>query len=143
MARGKKAKTGKGNKGQNRALGTAYLEKQLNKPEVLQTASGLLYEVLREIDAAKPYADSKVKVHYRVGLVNGKIFSDTYKKDAPRTYQLNEIIDGLSEGLQLMGVGSKYRLIIPPDLAWGSKGSGSEIGPDAVIIWTVELVNIL
>ncbi len=143
MARGeaKGKKKGKGSKGQNRAAGDAYLEKQLQKPNNSRTESGLIYEILKSGDERRPDAQATVKLHYRVGLVNGKVFSDTYQRDEARQYKLDEVIDGLAEGLQLIGVGGKIRLVIPPDLAWGAKGSGSEIGPNAVIIWTAELLD--
>lgn len=143
MARGerKSKKSGKGSKGQNRSAGEAYLAKQRQKPEMQETESGLLYEIIKPGDDRKPDVQAEVKLHYRVGLVNGKVFSDTYQRDEPRKYVLSEVIDGLAEGLQLIGVGGKIKLVIPPDLAWGSKGSGSEIGPDAVIIWTAELLH--
>lgn len=143
MARGEKRskKTGKGSKGQNRAAGEAYLAKQRQKAEISETDSGLLYQIIEAGDERRPDLQAEVKLHYRVGLVNGKVFSDTYQRDEPRRYKLKEVIDGLAEGIQLIGIGGKIKLIIPPDLAWGSKGSGSEIGPDAVIIWTAELLD--
>lgn len=134
-------KTGKGSKGQNRAAGQAYLDKHAKRNDVQISDSGLQYEVLDSGDQRRPDASAQVRLHYRVGLVNGKIFSDTYQRDEPRVYHLPEVIDGLSEGLQLIGCGGKIRLVIPPELAWGSRGSGSAIGPDAVIIWTAELLD--
>ncbi len=142
MARGGKTKgRGKGSKGQNRSSGEAYLAKNKQKPDVQVLESGLQIEIIRPGDERKPDLQATVRLNYRVGLVNGKVFSDTYQRNEPREYKLEEVIDGLSEGVQQIGIGGKARLVIPSDLAWGSKGIGEEIGPDAVIIWTVELLE--
>ena len=142
MPREKKSKgRGKGSKGQNRAAGDAFLEKNAAKAEVTVTDSGLQVEIITPGDERRPDPQANVRLHYRVGLVNGKVFSDTYQRDEMRTYHLPEVIDGLSEGVQHIGVGGKVRLVIPPDLAWGAKGIGEHVGPNAVIIWTAELID--
>ncbi len=142
MARGnnKKKKQG-GSQGQNRKNSDNYLEKYCKKDGVLQTESGLLYEIIHEGEGDIPDVAATVTVHQRAMLVGGKILDDTYKENAPMEFRLKDVIDGYSEGLQMMRVGSRYKFVIPPELAWGKKGSGGRIGPNAVVIFDVHLLS--
>ncbi|MEQ9188705.1 MAG: FKBP-type peptidyl-prolyl cis-trans isomerase [Cryomorphaceae bacterium] len=122
--------------------GLAYLEKNAKRPEVKTTESGLQYEVLSEGSGAKPQATSKVTVHYEGRLLDGSVFDSSYKRGQPATFGLNQVIKGWTEGLQLMTPGSKYRLYIPSDLAYGEKGAGQMIGPGETLIFDVELLKV-
>lgn len=126
----------------NEAEGEAYLQKNAKKKGVVTTASGLQYEVLKEGNGPKPKATDRVKVHYRGTLVDGTEFDSSYKRGSPATFAANRVIAGWTEALQLMNVGSKYRLVIPPKLAYGERGAGGRIGPNATLIFEVELLGI-
>ncbi len=132
-----------GNKGQNRSQSENFLTKNRKKEGVQTTASGLQYSVLEAVDGPKPYAHDRVRVDQRAWLIGGKILDDTYREGVPLEFDLNEVIEGYQEGLMLMGVGSKYRLYVPPELGWGEKGSGGRIGPNTVVIFEVRLLKIL
>ncbi|MBF0620700.1 MAG: FKBP-type peptidyl-prolyl cis-trans isomerase [Magnetococcales bacterium] len=122
---------------------TMALEENAKKEGVTVTDSGLQYEVLIEGDGAKPKATDTVKVHYAGTLTDGKEFDSSYKRGQPISFPLNRVIAGWTEGLQLMSVGSKYRLTIPGDLAYGSSGvPQAGIGPNATLIFDVELLGI-
>lgn len=112
------------------------------RDSVIVTESGLQYEVLMQADGAKPSADSIVTVHYAGTLTNGIEFDSSYARGEPETFQLNRTIEGWIEGLQLMSVGSKYRFILPPELAYGDNGRGAVIGPGAALIFIVELLEV-
>src|SRR3954466_7091098 len=106
------------------------------------TASGLQYEVITEGTGAKPKATYTVVVHYRGTFPDGKEFDSSYKQMSPITFPLNGVIAGWTEGLQLMTVGSKYKFTIPPQLAYGKKGAGGVIPPNATLIFEVELIDV-
>lgn len=110
--------------------------------DIHTTASGLQYEVLIEGDGAKPKATDTVVVHYRGTFPDGKEFDSSYKQMSPITFPLDGVIAGWTEGLQLMPVGSKYRFVIPPDLAYGKRGAGGVIPPNATLVFEVELIDI-
>ena len=137
MAR-KRAEQGEKNKEE----GEAFLAANGAKENVVTTASGLQYTVLKEGGGATPRADDTVTVHYRGTLLDGTEFDSSYSRGEPATFPLNRVIPGWTEGLQLMKVGSKYRLFVPSDLAYGENGAGQLIGPDAVLIFEVELLKI-
>ena len=143
MARGNSAKKGKGSKGFNKKNSAGFLEKNRSKKGVVETNSGLQYIILDEIDGNKPTDDSEVSVYQRISLIDQTIIADSYKKNEPDTFLMSEAIDGYREGLMLMAVGSRFRFFIPPKLAWGRRGAGSKIGPDAVIIIDARLDSIL
>jgi FKBP-type peptidyl-prolyl cis-trans isomerase len=126
----------------NEKKAEAFLAANKSKPGVKTTASGLEYQVLRAGKGAKPKPTDKVTVNYRGTLVNGTEFDSSYKRQAPSTFQLNQVIPGWTEGLQLMRVGSKYRFWIPAQLAYGAHGAGGVIGPNEVLIFDVELLKI-
>ncbi len=122
--------------------GKAYLAKNKTKEGVVETASGLQYEVLKSGDGPRPQATDKVKVHYVGTFINGKEFDSSIKKGEPITFGLNQVIKGWTEGMQLMPVGSKYRFVIPSDLAYGPQGRGNQMPPNATLIFEVELLGI-
>jgi FKBP-type peptidyl-prolyl cis-trans isomerase len=106
------------------------------------TASGLQYEVITEGQGRKPKATDTVVVHYRGTFPDGKEFDSSYKRMEPISFPLNGVIAGWTEGLQLMTIGSKYRFVIPPDLAYGKRGAGGVIPPNATLVFEVELIDI-
>jgi len=126
-----------------RQEGELFLEKNKKNKGVVVTASGLQYVVERLGKGPKPKAADKVSVHYRGTLVDGKEFDSSYKRGEPISFPLNGVIPGWTEGLQLMPVGSKYRLFIPSQLGYGERGAGSDIPPNAALIFDVELLDIV
>lgn len=121
-----------------------FLEENRNRSEVTTTASGLQYEVLSRGDGtgAMPKATDSVNVHYHGTLVDGTVFDSSVERGEPISFALNGVIPGWTEGLQLMHVGDKYRFFIPSDLAYGENGAGGVIGPNATLIFDVELLGI-
>ncbi len=122
--------------------GAAFLEKNGQRAEVKTTESGLQYEVMTEGKGDKPGPTSKVTVHYEGRLLDGQVFDSSYKRGQPATFGLNQVIKGWTEGLQLMTPGSKYRLYIPSQLAYGDQGAGQMIGPGETLIFDVELIEV-
>ena len=122
--------------------GEAFLAANALRKEVKTTASGLQYEVLEEGNGPKPTAASTVKVHYEGTLIDGTVFDSSYQRGEPIEFPLSGVIKGWTEGLQLMPVGSKYKLYIPYELAYGERGAGASIPPYAALIFTVELLEI-
>lgn len=109
---------------------------------VQSTDSGLLYKVFEEGEGAKPGSDSTVTVHYRGTLTDGSEFDSSYSRDEPTTFSLGGIIPGWVEALQLMSVGAKYQIVIPPELAYGEQGSPPVIPPSATLVFEIELLAI-
>jgi FKBP-type peptidyl-prolyl cis-trans isomerase len=126
----------------NRKLEEAFLADNKQKQGVVTTESGLQYEVLKKGDGSNPKQDDKVKVHYRGILLNGTEFDSSYKRGQPSTLRVGSVIAGWTEALQLMSVGSTYRLYIPSKLAYGNRGAGRIIGPNEMLIFDVELLGI-
>lgn len=120
-----------------------YLESNSKKPNVNVTSSGLQYEILKEGTGKKPYKHSVVKVHYTGKDINGIEFDSSIKRGQPAQFPLNGVIEGWTEGLQLMNVGSKYLFTIPSKLAYGSRGAGNIIKPNSTLIFEVELLDII
>ena len=120
----------------------AFLEKNKNNPNVITTASGLQYEIIREGTGDKPQATDKVKVHYHGTLLDGTVFDSSVARGEPIEFELNRVIAGWTEGLQLMPVGSKYKFYIPSYLGYGSQPMGS-IKPNSLLIFEVELLDIV
>jgi FKBP-type peptidyl-prolyl cis-trans isomerase len=129
----------------NRVEGEAYLASNAEKDGVMVTASGLQYEVLREGEpgGAQPLPANQVTIHYRGTLIDGTEFDSSYSRGQPATFGVTGVIPGFSEGLQLMTVGSQYRLVIPAQMAYGPQGTGSDIGPNAALIFEIELIGII
>ncbi len=126
----------------NMQEGEEFLAENKAKEGVVETASGLQYIVLTRGDGPSPAATDRVTVHYEGKSLDGKVFDSSYERDEPSEFVLNEVISGWTEGVQLMKVGSKYRFFIPSDLAYGARGSGQDIGPNATLIFEVELISI-
>lgn len=122
--------------------GDAFRAEHAKKPGVVVTGSGLQIEMLREGTGPMPKATDKVEVHYEGKLINGKIFDSSYKRQQPITFGLNQVIPGWTEGMQHVKVGGKVRLVIPPELAYGSRGAGVDIPPFSTLDFTVELLSI-
>src|SRR3954453_849571 len=126
----------------NAAEGEKFLAENKTKEGVKTTASGLQYKVLKEGNGAQPKSSDTVTVNYRGTLVDGTEFDSSYKRGQPATFPVGGVIKGWTEALQLMPVGSKYQLFIPPDLAYGDRGAGADIGPGETLIFEVELLSI-
>lgn len=127
----------------NKKDGEAFLAENKNKEGVKTTASGLQYKVLVSGTGQSPKDTSKVKVHYAGKLLDGKEFDSSYKRNQPSEFPLNQVIKGWTEGLQLMHVGDKFEFYIPYQLAYGEEGRGETIPPASVLIFEVELLDIL
>jgi len=126
----------------NLAEGKAFLDENRKKEGVKTLPSGLQYKVLVEGSGKTPKATDTVTVHYRGTLISGSEFDSSYKKGQPSTFQVNGVIRGWSEALQLMKGGSKWQLFIPPELAYGEGGAGGQIPPNSALIFEVELISI-
>ncbi len=122
--------------------GAAFLAENGARDGVVTTDSGLQYEVLREGDGVSPGADDQVTIHYRGTLIDGTEFDSSYERGEPTTFSVGGVIAGFSEGLQQMSVGSHYRFFIPGDLGYGVRGNPPSIGPNATLIFEVELLEI-
>lgn len=127
----------------NKQAGDEFLKINKEKAGVKVTPSGLQYEVLVEGKGDKPQASDQVKVHYEGRLIDGRVFDSSIKRGQPATFGLNQVIPGWTEGLQLMTVGSKYRLFLPSNLAYGSQGAGEMIEPNSTLVFDVELLDIV
>ena len=121
----------------------SFLEKNKQKQGIITTGSGLQYEVLIQGNGPKPTAKDTVKVHYKGTLTNGTEFDSSYSHGQPIEFPLNGVIPGWTEGLQLMNVGSKYRLFIPSELGYGEEGAGSQIPPNSTLVFEIELLEIV
>jgi FKBP-type peptidyl-prolyl cis-trans isomerase FklB len=128
--------------GEAKAAGAAFLAENAKREGVKVTESGLQYEVLEATIGQKPKATDKVRVHYEGTLIDGTVFDSSYKRGESITFGLNQVIKGWTEGLQLMSIGSKYKLYLPYHLAYGERGAGANIPPYAALIFTVELLGI-
>lgn len=126
----------------NLAASMAFLEENAGREGVVVTESGLQYEVLEAGDGAKPGPEDVVEVHYRGTLVDGTEFDSSYSRGQPVSFGVSQVIPGWTEALQLMPVGSKWKLAIPSDLAYGAGGAGQIIGPNAALVFEVELLSI-
>ena len=122
--------------------GEAFLAENAEREEVSVTDSGLQYEVITESDGAKPTEDDTVSVHYVGTLMDGTEFDSSIARGEPASFPLKGVIPGWTEGLQLMEVGSKYRFVIPSELAYGERGAGEAIGPGETLVFEVELLEI-
>ena len=122
--------------------GQNFLKRNKLKKSVKALPSGLQYEILRKGKGVHPKLSDRVEAHYRGTLLNGEEFDSSYSRGKPSTFPLNGVIKGWTEALQLMSVGSKWKLFIPPNLAYGKRGAGAKIGPNATLIFEVELLKI-
>ncbi len=126
----------------NAAASAAFLLENSTREGVVTTESGLQYEVVEAGDGATPGPEDSVQVHYRGTLIDGSEFDSSYARGEPVTFGVGQVISGWTEALQLMKVGSKYKLYIPSELAYGTGGAGERIGPNAALIFEVELLDI-
>lgn len=126
----------------NQADADAFLATNKARAGVVTTASGLQLEVLQEGTGAQPKASDTVTVHYRGTLLDGTVFDNSWERNEPASFRLDQVIPGWTEGLQLVKVGSKVKLFLPPSLAYGASGAGADIGPNAALIFEVELLAI-
>ncbi len=126
----------------NKAAGEAFLAENAKRPEVKTTKSGLQYEIINEGSGNKPMASDTVVVHYTGTLIDGTVFDSSVERGTPATFGVTQVIPGWVEALQMMQEGAKWRLYIPSDLAYGSRGAGGAIGPNSTLIFDVELIQI-
>lgn len=127
----------------NAQAGKEFLAENGKRAEVTTTATGLQYEVLKEGDGAQPVATDQVEVHYTGKLIDGTVFDSSEERGVPATFGVTQVIPGWVEALQLMKAGSRWRLYIPSDLAYGPNGAGGIIGPNATLIFDVELIKVI
>ena len=119
-----------------------FLQDNSAKEGVVTLPSGLQYLVLKPGDGAKPGPTTIVTVHYEGSLINGKVFDSSYQRGRPATFGVHQVIRGWTEALQLMPVGSKWRLFIPAELGYGARGAGGSIPPNSTLLFDVELLSI-
>ncbi len=135
------AQEGEGNK--NLEEGLAFLAENNKKEGVIELPSGLQYEVITEGEGDLPGLSDQVKCHYHGTLINGNVFDSSVERGEAAVFPVNGVIQGWIEALQLMSVGSKWRLFIPSELAYGPQGAGGAIGPNSTLIFEVELLEIV
>jgi FKBP-type peptidyl-prolyl cis-trans isomerase FklB len=126
----------------NKEQGDAFLAENKKKEGVKTLQSGLQYKVIKVGVGKKPKLNDYVTTHYRGTLIDGTEFDSSYKRGQPATFQVSGVIPGWTEALQLMETGAKWQLFIPPNLAYGERGSGGVIGPNATLIFEIELISI-
>ncbi len=122
--------------------GIAFLAENGKKEGVVTLPSGLQYQIIKEGTGDKPTASSKVTTHYHGTTTNGEVFDSSVERGQPAQFGVNQVIAGWTEALQLMPVGSKWKLFIPSDLAYGARGAGPKIPPHAALVFEVELISI-
>ena len=127
----------------NKKAGEEFLSINKDRAGVVELPSGLQYQVLKQGTGAKPKATDKVKCHYHGTLINGTVFDSSVERGQPAVFGVNQVIPGWVEALQLMPVGSKWRLFIPSNLAYGEHGAGEMIEPNSTLIFDVELLDII
>jgi len=127
---------------ENKSAGTTFLAENKIREGVKTLESGLQYEVLTAGDGASPSKEDKVTVHYHGTLIDGTVFDSSVERGSPATFGVGQVIKGWTEALQLMKAGDKWKLFIPSDLAYGPRGAGGKIGPNAALIFEVELLSI-
>jgi FKBP-type peptidyl-prolyl cis-trans isomerase FklB len=127
---------------ENIAQGKQYIEDYKQFRDVLSTRSGLYYRVIEEGDGPKPKEDDRVLVNYRGTTVDGNEFDSSYQHGEPQILAVNGVIEGFSEALQMMNVGGKLEVVIPPELAYGRESAGPDIGPSSTLIFQIELLEI-
>lgn len=127
----------------NKKVGEAFFTENAKRDEVITLESGLQYEVLNEGNGKKPAGEDQVKCHYHGTLIDGTVFDSSVDRGEPAVFGVNQVIKGWVEALQLMPIGSKWKLYVPSDLAYGAQGAGQAIGPDTNLIFEVELLEIV
>lgn len=129
--------------GQNKEIGDKFLAKNKEQKDVVTTASGLQYTIIQAGNGPKPKATDTVRCHYEGRLIDGTVFDSSYRRNQPADFPVNQVIAGWVEALQLMPVGSKWRLFVPSELAYGEHGAGDVIRPHSTLIFDVELLQII
>ncbi len=129
--------------GDNLEVGLKFLAENAKKKEVTELPSGLQFQVLKEGEGEMPKATDKVRCHYHGTLIDGTVFDSSVERGQPADFPVNGVIQGWVEALQLMSIGSKWKLFIPSELAYGQQGAGGAIGPNTALIFDVELLEIL
>ena len=127
---------------ENLSQGESFLAENGKRADVVSLPSGLQYEVINDGDGDTPGKTDTVVTHYRGTLIDGKEFDSSHRRGEPASFPVNGVISGWTEALQLMAVGSKWKLFIPSDLAYGERGAGKVIGPHATLIFEIELLGI-
>ena len=127
----------------NKTEGEEFLAKNKEKEGVKTTDSGLQYEIIKEGTGPKPKETDKVKVDYTGTLIDGTVFDSSVQRGQPATFGVNQVIPGWTEALEMMPVGSKWKIYIPSDLGYGERGAGKDIGPNSTLIFEVELLDIV
>lgn len=123
--------------------GNAFLEKNKSREGIQTTESGLQYEVLTEGDGPKPSAEDQVRVNYHGTLIDGTVFDSSVDRGEPAVFGVGQVIPGWTEALQMMPVGSKWKIYLPADIAYGERGAGADIGPNSALVFEVELLEIV
>jgi FKBP-type peptidyl-prolyl cis-trans isomerase FklB len=136
-------KASQGEAKNNLEEGIKFLAENKEKEGVIELPSGLQYRVMEEGDGELPTPESEVKCHYHGTLTDGTVFDSSVERGEPAVFPVNAVIPGWVEALQLMPVGSKWRLFIPPELAYGEQGAGGVIGPNSTLIFDLELLEIV
>jgi FKBP-type peptidyl-prolyl cis-trans isomerase FklB len=127
----------------NEQEGIEFLAKNKLNSDIVELESGLQYRIIANGEGAKPSITDKVKCHYHGTLINGTVFDSSVARKEPAVFPVNGVIKGWIEALQLMGIGAKWQLFIPPHLAYGDHGAGGPIGPKTTLIFEVELIAIV
>jgi len=126
----------------NKTEGEAFLAQNKAKEGVTTLPSGLQYRVLKAGTGKKPKATDTVVTHYKGTLLNGTEFDSSFKRNQPASFKVNGVIRGWTEALQLMEEGAKWIVYVPPDLAYGERGAGKQIGPNATLVFEIELISV-
>ena len=142
MVRDHMSKKKEAAKKKNKLEGETFLKQNAERKEVITLESGLQYEVLKEGTGQVPTSKDKVSVHYHGTLIDGTVFDSSVQRGQPTSFPVTGVIKGWVEALQLMPVGSKWKLFIPSELAYGERGAGGQIGPNAALVFEVELLGI-
>lgn len=136
-------KANQGEAKENLESGLEFLAKNRSKKDVVELPSGLQYQVLKDGEGDLPSLTDEVKCHYHGSLIDGTVFDSSVERGQPAVFPVNGVIQGWVEALQLMSVGSKWRLFIPPELGYGEQGAGGVIGPNSTLVFDVELLEIV
>lgn len=137
------AKSSKKDANQNLESGLEFLARNREEEGVVELPSGLQYQVLEDGEGELPSLEDEVKCHYHGSLIDGTVFDSSVERGQPAVFPVNGVIQGWVEALQLMSVGSKWRLYVPPELGYGEQGAGGVIGPNATLVFDVELLEIV
>ena len=133
----------RGGSGHHRKLGEDFLKQNRVKEGINELPTGLQYKIVEEKEGKKPGMFDTVKIHQRALLVDGKVLEDTYRQNKAAEVKMEELIEGLQDGIQMMAVGSRYKFWVPAELGWGKKGTSSKIPPNAVLAFDIKLIEII